>query len=355
MVGRRFSSLVFPVPVLTTISIPKTSFSSISNSSTSISVNNVVGHYSPEAGDTAVLKDGDVVKIDLGVHLDGYIAVAAHTIIVGNSQGKPTTGKAADAICAAHIAGDAVLRLLKPGKKNTDIPPIINIIAETFHVNFVEAVLSHQLKRFTIDGTKVIPNRIVADQGVEEFEIEENDVFGIDIVVSTGTGKTREENLRPTIYKRDVDQTYLLKIAASRKLFSEIHAKYPSLPFTIRNLAEKHARFGLGELETHSLINPYPILYEKAGEIVAQFKYTALVGKAGALRLTEQPLPFVQSQYSVADPTVKALLATTPSMKKTKKKVKKAKKAKTTTAGATTTTTTAAAEPTPTPTPMETN
>jgi len=174
---------------------------------TCISVNHIAGHYSPEAGDKAALKDGDVVKIDIGVHLDGFIAVAAHTHVVGNSSGRPTTGKAADAICAAHLAGDAILRLLKPGSKNSEIPGVVKAITEAFHVNPVEAVLSHQMKRFIIDATKVIPNKFNAEQAVEEFQFEEDEVYAIDIVVSTGTGKTREQDPRPTIYKRDVDQT----------------------------------------------------------------------------------------------------------------------------------------------------
>jgi len=295
---------------------------------TSISVNNVVGHYSPEAGDKAVLKDGDVVKIDLGVHLDGFIAVIAHTHIVGNSQVKPTSGKAADVVCATHLAAEAVLRLLQPGNKNTDIAPVVQKIADTFKVNPVEAVLSHQLKRFVIDGTKVIPNKAVVDQAVEEFEFEENDVYGIDIVMSTGTGKTREQELRPTIYKRVVDQNYSLKLQAARKIFSEINEKHPALPFTLRWLEDKHVRFGLGEIESHGLVQPYPVLYEKENEIVAQFKYTVLVGPNGPTRITDVPLPYVQSQYSIEDQETKDLLAQSVTAKKKGGK-RKAKKSKT--------------------------
>jgi len=271
-------------------------------------VNSIVGHYSAEAGDKNTLKGGDVVKIDLGVHIDGFIAVVAHTHVVGNNNFNHTTGKAADAICAAHLAAEAILRLLKPGTKNTEIPPVVQTICEAFHVNTVEAVLSHHIQQHVIDGTKVIPNKLVPDQAVQEFELAENDVFAIDVVVSTGTGKTREQDLRPTIYKRDVDKTYLLKLQAARKVLTEINRKTPTLPFSIRSLEERHARFGLGELEKHGLINPYPILYEKAGEIVAQFKYTAVVSPNGGIRFPGLPLPYVKSEYSVEDPRIKALL-----------------------------------------------
>lgn len=68
-------------------------------------------------------------------------------------------------------------------------------MCEAFKVNTLEAVLSHSMSHHVIDGTKVIPNKLVPDQAVEEFEFEEHEVYAIDIVVSTGTGKVREQNL----------------------------------------------------------------------------------------------------------------------------------------------------------------
>lgn len=56
---------------------------------TCISVNNCVCHFSPLRTESDVkLADGDVVKIDLGAHIDGFIAVAAHTLVVGASKDK---------------------------------------------------------------------------------------------------------------------------------------------------------------------------------------------------------------------------------------------------------------------------
>lgn len=296
---------------------------------TCISPNNVAGHLSPMPDESPSLADGDLVKIDLGVHLDGFIAVVSHTHIVGSSQSQPVTGNKADVICAAHIAGECALRLLKPGKKNTDITQVIKKVADVFHVSPVEGVLSHQMKRFVIDGSRVITNKAAADQQVEEFTIEENEVYAIDVVMSTGEGKTREVNARTTIFKRAVDQNYLLKLAAARKVFSEVNTRFPALPFTLRWIEDKHARFGMTELVNHGLVHPYPVLYEKEGEFIAQFKFTALVGPDGATRITQHPLPYVQSQYAVEDPELKGLLQQTTQKKKKKKKTgKKAKKEK---------------------------
>lgn len=54
------------------------------------------------------------VYSDLGAHIDGFIAVVAHTIIVGASPDKKITGRKADAFLAAYQASQAALRLLKP-------------------------------------------------------------------------------------------------------------------------------------------------------------------------------------------------------------------------------------------------
>lgn len=62
-----------------------------------------------------VIQDGDIVKIDLGAHIDGFIAVVAHTFVVGASKDNKVKGKKADVIVAAHQAAEAALRLVKPG------------------------------------------------------------------------------------------------------------------------------------------------------------------------------------------------------------------------------------------------
>eukprot|EP01111_Echinosteliopsis_oligospora_P009687 TRINITY_DN287_c0_g1_i1.p1 TRINITY_DN287_c0_g1~~TRINITY_DN287_c0_g1_i1.p1 ORF type:complete len:412 (-),score=146.16 TRINITY_DN287_c0_g1_i1:25-1260(-) len=330
---------------------------------TSLSVNHIVGHFSPEADDKTTLATGNVVKVDLGVHIDGFIATVGHTHVVGADVSRATTGRQADVICAAHIAAEAVLHMLKPGIKNKDITAVIKQVADTFHVNPVEGVLSHQMKKYLIDGTKVIMNKSTPEQQAHDFDIEPNDVFSIDIVMSTGDGKPKESDVKPTIYKRVVDQAYSLKLAASRKIFGEIKTKYPALPFNIRALEDKHVRFGLTECETHGLINAFPVVQERDGEYVAQFKYTALVGTAGAVKLTGHALPLVSSQYAIDNPELKTLLASSISFNKKKSKNKNKKRkidatpsssssSSSTTSTSTTTTTTKKKDEA---TPMDTN
>jgi len=330
---------------------------------TCISRNNVIGHYAAEAGDKEILEDGDLVKVDLGVQIDGFIALVAHSHIVGSSA-TPTTGKKADVICAAHVAVEAALRHLKPGSKNEDITQVIKQVADAYHVQPVEGVLSHVMKRYVIDGDKVIMNKSTPEQRAEVYEIEANDVYAIDVVMSSGEGKPKEREQKPSVFKRSVDQSYMLKLQASRKVFTEIKQKHPALPFTVRSLEEKHARFGLNELEKNGLVSSYPILYERNGEFVAQIKCTVLVGTAGAKRITEHQLPYVQSEYNVEE-SIQQLLgkplvfnkpaASTAPKKKKAKKVQAAAESDASSSTPATTTTTTTTTTSSEVAPMETN
>jgi len=291
---------------------------------TSISADNCLGHFSPLSEDTTLLKEGDLIKIDLGVQIDGFISVVAHTIVVTSHPEQPITGRKADVICAAHYAAECAHRLVKPGKKNTDVTEAIAKVADQFKCQPVEGVLSHQMKRYVIDGNKVIISKATLDHKVEEFEFEENQVYSIDIVMSTGEGKSKELETRTTIYKRAVDQNYLLKMKASRYVLNEINQHFPTFPFTLRALDEKRGRLGITECIKHDLVYPYPVLYEKQGEFVAQYKFTVLVLPSGTDRLNTHPLPYVQSQYKVEDAGITAILQMgTKRSKKNKNKKKK--------------------------------
>eukprot|EP00967_Tisochrysis_lutea_P124870 scaffold209304_cov32-Tisochrysis_lutea.AAC.5 len=97
---------------------------------TCISVNNCCGHYSPlTSEDDVVLAEGDIVKIDLGVHVDGYIGVVAHTHHC-SAETKPATGRAADVMMAAWTATELAHRMFKEGAKNTEITDMISKVCD---------------------------------------------------------------------------------------------------------------------------------------------------------------------------------------------------------------------------------
>jgi len=80
------------------------------------------------------------------------------------------------------------------------------------------------------------------------------------------------------------------------------------------------------EITKHDLVDSYPVLFEKEGETIVQFKFTALLLQNSTERLNSFPLPHVTSEFSIeTDPEIQAILAT--STKRKKKKKKPAKKA----------------------------
>ncbi|XP_022079318.1 proliferation-associated protein 2G4-like [Acanthaster planci] len=296
---------------------------------TCLSINNCVCHFSPLRSDPDItLKDDDVVKIDMGGHIDGFIAVVAQTIVVGASADNKVTGRKADVIQAAHTCSEAALRKIKPGVQNYDITKLFQTISESFECKPVQGMLSHQLKQNTIDGEKSIIQNPTDDQRKDHkvSEVEVHEVYAIDVLVTTGEGKVKERDTRTTVFKK-TDSAYNLKMKASRVLFSQVESKFQSMPFTLRAFEEEgKARMGVVECASHKLLEPYPVLYEKEGELVAQFKFTVLVMPTGSLRITQgvHHPEFYKTQYSVKDPEIKALLQLSANRKAAKKKRKKA-------------------------------
>lgn len=299
---------------------------------TSVSVNNCVCHFSPLKSDPDYkLKDGDLVKIDLGVHVDGFIANVAHSFVVGASKEKPITGRKADVIQAAHLCAEAALRLVKPGNQNTQVTEAWSKIAQSFKCSPIEGMLSHQLKQHVIDGEKTIIQNPTDQQRKdhEKAEFEVHEVYAVDVLVSTGEGKAKDGGLRTTIYKRDTSKQYGLKMKTSRFFLSEVERRFDAMPFTLRALEdEAKARLGLVECAKHELLQPFSVLHDKEGEFVAQFKFTVLLMANGSHRITSGPFDpeLYKSDHEVQDPQLKTLLQSSASRKTQKKKKKKASK-----------------------------
>jgi len=296
---------------------------------TQANVNNCICHYAPLSSvqNDFVLKDGDVVKLDLGVHVDGYIAVVAHTVILSEAK----KSRAADALLAAHYCAEAALRLVKPGNENTKVTDVVTKISESFGCKAVEGMLSYQMEKDTIDGKKTIIQNPTEKQRQEheKCEFAVNEVYAIDMLISTGDGKSRDMDFRTTIYKREPDQVYQLKMKASRAVFSEVEKKFDSMCFNLRSLDdEKKAKMGINECVNHGLITPFPVLFEKEDEVVAQFKFTTLLMPNGPMRITG--LPFdpnnFESDHKIEDEEIQKILASSASRKSNKKKKKKAAK-----------------------------
>jgi curved DNA binding protein len=285
----------------------------------------------------ASLKAGDIVKIDLGCHIDGYIAVAAHTLIVPESPESALQSVDAELGNVAVAAYNAMLvaaAAIKAGAKNIDVTSAVERVARNYGVTPIATVRMHQMKRYVIDGVKEIalkdptPDDIEAgDEKVPECEFEQAEVYAVDVALTTGDGKVRPSDLRTTIYKRNVEVNYRLKMKASRYVISEVDKKFPTLPFTLRHFEdEKQARMGVTECVSHGLLTPYPALHGSSDGKTAHFKCTVLLLPSGTTQITGLPLPTYFTTDKSPDETTAQVLAELEAAAAKKAKKKAAKK-----------------------------
>ncbi|KAH7930208.1 proliferation-associated protein 1 [Leucogyrophana mollusca] len=305
---------------------------------TSVSVNNTVAHFSPLASDplsSQALAKGDVVKLHIGAHIDGFAAISAETIVVGATEQEPVTGRRADVLKAAWHAAEIAKRLVKVGNKNWAVTDAVGKVAAAWDCKPVEGMLSCQQSQNVIDGKKriILNPSETQRRDTETVTFAEDEVYGIDILVSSGEdGKAspvaRVEDSRTTIYQKEGAVTYQLKMKNSRAVFSEVQKKAGAFPFNVRALEdEKRARLGLQEAVQHSLIKPYEVVYTPANTFVAAFHFTIALVPAGPLLITHPPLWYnpelVKSEKELEDEELKSLL--TKSLRESKKNKKKAK------------------------------
>ena len=312
---------------------------------TTVSVNNVICNYRPlpialppptpaasddkKDGDAAAtapvvaqqeLKAGDVVKFQLGAHIDGFASIVGETIVV--AADKQITGKVADLLAAVKVAEEVALRVMKPGATNIEVAKQIeNAIKEFEGIRPVEGMQTNLMDKDLIDGKKKIVVAAEPSNRPEQAKLEADEVYGIDLHVTTSPegGKAKTGAYNTTIYKK-TGSTYLLKMATSRKVFSEIAKKAGAFPFDIGSILPveelPRARMGVQECVAHNLVAPFEVLHDgQAGALTAQVFLTIAVNDKGAIRLSpENPGGWysadkVKSDKEVKDATLKELLA----------------------------------------------
>lgn len=148
----------------------------------------------------------------------------------------------------------------------------------------------------------------------------------IDVALTTGEGKARELEARPTVFRRMLDQNYHLKMAASRRLINEVNRRFPAFPFSLRALGDdKDFKLGLTEAVKHNVLVAYPVVYEREGAATASFRFTALLLPGGTLKATGLELPEgVRSEVKLPEDLATLLATDSHTSKKAKKKAAKA-------------------------------
>ncbi|KAJ1977648.1 Proliferation-associated protein 2G4 [Dimargaris xerosporica] len=255
---------------------------------TTVTPNQLVAHLSPmkESDDaTMELKDGDLVKLQLGVQIDGYPALVGHSLVVGQNS---TQGRKADVLLAAHYAAEVALRMFTPGTKNMDVTQAVQKAAQAYETVPAEGMLSTEMSQNKVYGEKAVilnPSTELR-RSHKVAKIEAHEVYQVDITVCTGDGKPRETEHRTTVFHKSGTRVGL-KMQTSRTAFTEVIKRFPHFPFTLRTFSdERKGRLGMIECRKTGVVVPHDIFTEKEGELVAQFQFTVLVHPDGPEKIT---------------------------------------------------------------------
>lgn len=240
-----------------------------------VSINEVAAHYSPTIKDETEIKQHDVVKVDVGVHVEGYIVDAAWTFIF-NEKHRNLVKTTDEALMRAVEA-------MKPGKKTGEIGAVIEKTIKKGGYKPISNLSGHMLRRYVLHAGKSIPNvKTMTFQ-----KIKEGEVYAVEPFATNGKGEVRETN-RFTIF-RLMRRVNVYGTSLEDRVTRYIQENYGTLPFASRWLAEKFeatlAQFALRRLVKKGVIHPYGVLIEVKGGLVAQSETTVIVSKSGALRL----------------------------------------------------------------------
>ncbi|NYT00278.1 MAG: type II methionyl aminopeptidase [Methanocellales archaeon] len=234
-----------------------------------ISRNDEAAHATPSASDISVF-GRDMVKLDIGVQVDGYIADSAITVDLSDN---------ANLVESSRAALRSAIDIVRAGIKITEIGDAIESTIESFGYRPVANLTGHGLARWDHHASPSIPNRSVLYGGT----LKEGDVIAIEPFATNGAGHVSEGG-SAEIYRLETLKP--VRLPAARKLLKAIE-EYKMLPFAKRWLPQTRLDFILNQFERSGIVYSYPVLKDDAGGLVSQAEHTVIVEKGGCLVITE--------------------------------------------------------------------
>ncbi len=200
---------------------------------TGLSLNHCAAHYTPNAGNKMVLQQDDVLKVDIGVHVNGNIVDSAFTLAFN-----PRYDPLLEAVKAATNAGikeagiDARLGEIGGVIQEVMESYEVEINGTTYPVKSIRNLNGHTILPYNIHGTKSVP--IVKSNN--NTKMEEGDVFAIETFGSTGNGVVYEEGEVSHYAKRMDAPKVDLRLSSAKALLSVINKNFGTLPWCRRYL-----------------------------------------------------------------------------------------------------------------------
>jgi methionyl aminopeptidase len=232
-----------------------------------VSLNDIAAHYTAEPNDQIIVKDGDVLKIDIGVQIHGYIADTAVTVCYNP--------KYEAMVKTAELALTEAVKVAKPNTKASDIGKIIENTVSKQGFRPIQNLSGHSLEQYTIHAGKSIPNIWT----IGSFSLVSNQAYAIEPFVTTkdGHGIVYEGKTRNIFGIASRKPT---KDKEADEFLEYIWNTFKTLPFALRWMTkkyeEKKARQLIEQLIRKRNVHAYPVLIEGNRKIVAQAEHTLI-------------------------------------------------------------------------------
>jgi methionyl aminopeptidase len=234
-----------------------------------ISLDRNAAHYTPSPNDAARFGE-NMVKLDVGVHVDGYIADAAITVDLGGHE---------SLVEASHVALEAALEIIRPGIDTAQIGKAIEDVITGYGYKPVYNLTGHGLSRYLAHDEPAVPNRAMEKGTV----LKDGDVIAIEPFATNGSGRISEALINE-IYGFSAFRP--VRLPAARTLLKEISESYKTLPFARRWLKGERAEYALMQLLRSGAVHRYPVLWEIEGALVSQAEHTVVVLDKGCEVIT---------------------------------------------------------------------
>jgi methionyl aminopeptidase len=241
------------------------------------SVNEVAAHYTAEPNDEKIVSDTDLVKIDLGAQVNGYIADTAVTVCYDSQYD--------NLVQAAEDALKNAVSMIKIGVKSSDVGRTIEKTVKQLGFKPIMNLSGHSLAQYTIHAGKSIPNI----WSIGSFSFKGDEAYACEPFVTTdeGSGVVQEGKIKNIFALGSRKRT---KNEEADRLQEYIWTNFNMLPFALRWLLkdweEKQARELLEILMKKKVVHAYPILIERNGQRVAQAEHTFIPTENGAIVTT---------------------------------------------------------------------
>ena len=236
-----------------------------------LSINEIAAHYTPSFGDEGVAHG--LLKVDIGIHINGYIADTAFSVdLEGSEENKKLIEAAEAAVSVSEFEID---------KKLTEIGKKIGEEISKFGFTSISNLSGHSIERFVVHAGWTVPNY---DSG--QTDILEEGLYATEPFATNGHGRVRDGG-KSGIYRIDKDVSVRDRFA--REVLGWIAEEYKTLPFASRWIHKKFGSRGLlamKQLEQAGVLYQYPQLVEVSNGKVAQAEHTVLLLEDGTKFVT---------------------------------------------------------------------